>query len=161
MEKKETPRVGSKAPHFSLPATGGRTVGLHDYLGKKNLVLYFYPKDGTPGCTLEACGFRDAYARFLETDTIVIGVSTDDLESHERFSRKHELPFPLLSDPETEVASAYGVFGKKTFMGREFFGVNRTTFVIDKRGRIRRVYPRIKVREHTAEVLGFIRDELS
>lgn len=161
MEPKETPRVGGKAPRFSLPATGGRTVGLADYLGKKNLVLYFYPKDGTPGCTLEACGFRDAYERFLETDTIVLGVSTDDLESHERFARKHALPFPLLSDPETEVASAYGVFGKKSFMGREFFGIHRTTFVIDKRGRIRRVFPRIKVKEHSAEVLGFIRDELS
>ncbi|HXH27892.1 MAG TPA: thioredoxin-dependent thiol peroxidase [Candidatus Polarisedimenticolia bacterium] len=160
MGKNGTPEVGSKAPEFALAATGGRTVALQDFIGKKNLVLYFYPKDDTPGCTVEACGFRDAYGHFETCDTVILGVSRDGPESHSRFSAKHHLPFLLLSDPEVEVCKAYGVFGMKSFMGREFPGIYRTTFVIDKSGTIRRIYPRVKVREHAAEVLGFVRDEL-
>ncbi len=161
MAKQSIPAVGSKAPLFSLQATGGKTVALKDFLGKKNLVLYFYPKDGTPGCTAEACGFRDASGSFESADTVILGVSRDDLAAHEVFSRKHKLPFLLVSDRDSELAKSYGVFGKKNFMGREFFGVRRTTFVIDKTGTIRQVYPRVVVKEHPAEVLGFIREELS
>ena len=161
MAKQSIPEVGSKAPVFSLQGTGGKTVALKDFLGRKNLVLYFYPKDGTPGCTAEAAGFRDAFGNFESADTVILGVSRDDLASHEVFSRKHKLPFLLLSDRDSELAKSYGVFGKKSFMGREFFGVHRTTFVIDKTGTIRQVYPRVKVKEHPAEVLDFIREELT
>ena len=155
------PTVGAKAPRFSLKGTGGKTISLKEFNGKKNLVLYFYPKDSTPGCTLEACDFRDAFGHFEAEDTVIIGVSGDQLDALESFSSKLDLPFPLLSDPDVEVSNAYGVYGKKSFMGREFFGIFRTTFVIDKQGTIRQVYPRVKVKEHAAEVLGFIRDELS
>ncbi len=161
MAKSETPEVGRKAPAFALVGTGGKTVALKDFIGKKNLILYFYPKDDTPGCTLEACAFRDHFGHFEEHDTVVVGVSRDSVASHEKFSGKYKLPFLLLSDPEIEVAKAYGVYGKKSFMGREFFGVHRTTFVIDKQGTIRQVFPRVKVKDHAEEVLGFIRSELS
>ncbi len=161
MARDGIPQIGTKAPAFSQICTGGKQVALKDFLGKKNLVLYFYPKDDTPGCTVEACGFRDANGHFEETDTVIVGVSCDGINTHERFSTKHKLPFLLLSDPDSEVCKAYGVFGVKSFMGREFMGIHRTTFVIDKKGRIRMVYPRVKVKDHAAEVLGFIRDELS
>jgi len=153
--------IGSKAPAFTLDGTGGKALSLKDFLGRKNLVLYFYPKDDTPGCALEACGFRDAARLFEENDTVVLGVSRDTLESHQKFSSKHRLPFPLLSDTGAAVCKAYGVFGTKNFMGREFEGIHRTTFVIDKKGTIRQIYPRVKVREHADEVLGFILDELA
>src|SRR6266478_5866202 len=107
MAKDATPEVGRKAPAFSLTGTGGKKVALKDFHGKKNLVLYFYPKDDTPGCTMEACGFRDAYGQFEEYDTVILGVSRDSLQAHDRFSDKYRLPFLLLSDPETEVAKAY------------------------------------------------------
>jgi peroxiredoxin Q/BCP len=155
------PAVGAKAPSFSLMGTGGRTVRLKDFAGKSNLVLYFYPRDNTPGCTLEANDFRDACGRFEEHDTVILGVSTDGLEAHERFSTRLDLPFVLLSDPEAEVSTAYGVFGTKRFMGCQFPGIHRTTFVIDKQGTIRRVFPGVRVRRHAAEVLDFVRDELS
>ena len=155
------PEVGSKAPSFSLMATGGKKVTLKDFAGKRNLVLYFYPRDDTPGCTLEAGDFRDAFGSFEALDTVILGVSADRLDSHEEFSTKLKLPFLLLSDPEVEVSTAYGVFGKKSFMGREFFGIHRTTFVIDKKGKIRQIFPRVKVKEHAAAVLDFVRDELS
>ncbi|MFQ5878329.1 MAG: thioredoxin-dependent thiol peroxidase [Acidobacteriota bacterium] len=161
METNGRPQVGSRAPAFALMGTGGKRVSLEDFLGRKNLVLYFYPKDDTPGCTVEARGFRDAVGLFEARDTIVVGVSRDSLSSHERFSSKLRLPFLLLSDPDSEVCRAYGVFGKKSFMGREFLGIHRTTFVIDKRGTIRMVYPRVRVGEHAAEVLRFVQDELS
>jgi peroxiredoxin Q/BCP len=155
------PEVGSNAPSFSLMGTGGKRVTLKDFAGKRNLVLYFYPKDNTPGCTLEAGDFRDAYGRFEELDTVILGVSADRLESHETFSAKLKLPFLLLSDPDVEVATAYGVYGKKSFMGREFLGIHRTTFVIDKQGKIRQVFPRVKVKAHAAAVLDFVRVALS
>lgn len=155
-----TPAIGSKAPAFTLQGTGGKTVALKDFHGTRNVVLYFYPKDDTPGCTLEACGFRDQFGRFEAQDTVVFGVSRDGLDAHQRFSAKHRLPFLLLSDPQAEVARAYGVFGPKNFMGREFVGIHRTTFVIDKQGTIRQVYPRVKVKDHAAEVLEFVRSEL-
>jgi thioredoxin-dependent peroxiredoxin len=161
MEMEAIPQVGSKAPDFTLVGTGGKRVGLRDFLGKKNLVLYFYPKDATPGCSMEACDFRDAYPHFEEHGTVILGVSRDGVDSHEKFSSKHRLPFLLLSDPGAEVCSAYGVYGTKSFLGREFLGIHRTTFVIDSRGTIRGVFPKVKVREHAQEVLRFIRRELA
>ena len=153
MEKKTALEVGRKAPEFALLATGGREVSLSDYLRKKNLVLYFYPKDGTPGCTREACGFRDVYDRLASHDTEVLGVSRDGLDAHEKFSARNALPFPLLSDADSKVATAYGVYGKKSFMGREFMGVKRTTFVIDKKGKIRRIDNQVEVQKHPDQIL--------
>ncbi|MBI4168757.1 MAG: thioredoxin-dependent thiol peroxidase [Acidobacteria bacterium] len=161
MGKDGTPEVGSKAPAFTLMGTGGKKVALKDFFGRKHLVLYFYPKDDTPGCTVEACGFRDAYGAFEERGAVILGVSRDSLDAHQKFSSKCRLPFLLLSDPDSEVCSAYGVYGKRSFMGREFFGIHRTTFVIDRQGTIRRIYPRVKVREHAREVLEFIRSDLA
>lgn len=161
MGKNGTPEVGSKAPAFALMGTGGKQVALKDFFGRKHLVLYFYPKDETPGCTVEACGFRDAYGAFEASGAVILGVSRDSLESHEKFSSKCRLPFLLLSDPDAEVCSAYGVYGKRSFMGREFFGIHRTTFVIDRQGTIRRIYPRVKVREHAQEILEFIESDLA
>jgi thioredoxin-dependent peroxiredoxin len=161
MDKKTTPEVGAKAPTFSLMATGGREVALKDFLGKKNLVLYFYPKDGTPGCTTEACGFRDVVEALRRHDTEVLGVSRDALESHERFSSKHGLSFPLLSDAGDQVSKAYGVFGKKSFMGREFYGIHRTTFVIDKLGRIRRIDRKVDVKQHAGQIVEYVKSEFA
>lgn len=161
MASNAAPGVGSKAPHFELDATGGRRISLEDFRGRKNLVLYFYPKDHTPGCTLEACDFRDANGRFEAADTVVLGVSRDPVASHDRFTSKHRLPFLLLSDPEGAVAGAYGAYGTKSFMGREFLGIHRTTFVIDRAGTIRQVYPRVRVKGHVAEVLEFVRGGLA
>jgi peroxiredoxin Q/BCP len=155
-----TPEIGSKAPDFILQGTGGKAVALKDFRGRKNVVLYFYPKDDTPGCTMEACGFRDHSGRFEEQDTVIFGVSRDSLESHQKFSARHRLPFLLLSDPQAEVARSYGVFGPRKFMGREFLGIHRTTFVIDMEGTIRQIFPKIKVKDHAAEVLEFIESEL-
>jgi peroxiredoxin Q/BCP len=159
--KKTLPEVGRKAPAFALMATGGREITLRDYVGRKNLVLYFYPKDGTPGCTTEACGFRDMHDSFEEHDTVVLGVSLDALDAHEKFSARHGLPFPLLSDSGRHVSEAYGVYGKKSFMGREFFGIHRTTFVIDKKGTIRRIDRKVDVKNHPVEILDFVRTELA
>ena len=161
MAKKTALEVGRKAPEFALLATGGREVSLSDYLGKKNLVLYFYPKDGTPGCTREACGFRDVYDRLASHDTEVLGVSRDGLDAHEKFSARNGLPFPLLSDADSKVATAYGVYGKKSFMGREFMGVKRTTFVIDKQGKIRRIDEKVEVQKHPDEILDYVRTVLA
>lgn len=160
MTKDATPGIGSRAPEFTLPGTGGKTLALRDFRGKKNLVLYFYPKDNTPGCTVEAVAFRDACGDFEALDTVILGVSRDGLEAHKNFSDKYRLSFLLLSDPDAEVAKAYGAFGKKSFMGREFLGIHRTTFVIDRKGIVRGVWPRVKVKEHAAEVLDFVRGAL-
>jgi peroxiredoxin Q/BCP len=159
--KKTLPEVGRKAPAFALMATGGREITLGEFVGRKNLVLYFYPKDGTPGCTTEACAFRDVHDRFEEHDTVVLGVSLDELDAHEKFSARHGLPFPLLSDSGRRVSEAYGVYGKKSFMGREFFGIFRTTFVIDKKGTIRRIDRKVDVKQHPGEILDFVRTELA
>jgi len=161
MASDAAPAVGTKAPDFALEATGGRKVTLGEFLGRKNLVLYFYPKDHTPGCTLEACDFRDAYGRFEAADTVVLGVSRDPVASHDRFTEKHRLPFLLLSDPDAAVARAYGTYGTKSFMGREFLGIHRTTFVIDSRGTIRQIFPRVRVKGHADEVLKFVCDGLA
>lgn len=144
--------VGSKAPAFTLPASGGKEISLADYAGKK-VILYFYPKDSTPGCTREACAFRDALGRFTRRQAVVLGVSPDSVRSHDRFRDKHGLPFPLLSDEGHEVARAYGVWVKKSQYGREYMGVERSTFVIGADGRIKAVFRKVKVDGHADEVL--------
>ena len=147
------PTEGEPAPDFRLPADDGKTYALRDLRGKK-VVLYFYPKDDTPGCTKEACSFRDNLSRVSSKGAIVLGVSKDDLESHAKFREKYSLSFPLLSDPEGKVLSAYGVWKEKNLYGKTFMGIERTTFVIDEGGRIQKVFPRVKVDGHVDEVLA-------
>ncbi|TLZ63524.1 MAG: thioredoxin-dependent thiol peroxidase [Methanobacteriota archaeon] len=147
------PTEGEPAPDFRLPADDGKTYALRDLRGKK-VVLYFYPKDDTPGCTKEACSFRDNLSRVRSKGAIVLGVSKDDLESHAKFREKYSLSFPLLSDPEGKVLSAYGVWKEKNLYGKTFMGIERTTFVIDEGGRIQKVFPRVKVDGHVDEVLA-------
>jgi len=145
--------VGDKAPDFTLPADDGRKVSLKELHGKK-VVLYFYPKDDTPGCTAEACSFRDNLGRVTTKGAVVLGVSRDDTDSHGKFRDKYHLNFPLLSDDGGSVTEAYGVWKKKNLYGREFMGIERTTFLIDEQGKVARVWPRVKVEGHTDEVLA-------
>lgn len=148
-----TLKLGDSAPNFSLPDAAGNLVTLSDFRGKW-VVLYFYPRDNTPGCTKEACGFRDAYADYQSKDTIVLGISTDDAKSHTKFTTKFNLPFPLLSDADGAVATAYGSYGLKKFMGKEYMGVSRNTFVIDPDGKIAKIYLKVKPENHAAELLA-------
>ncbi len=149
------PKVGDVAPDFVLPTAQGKPVALKDFRGQ-TVVLYFYPKDDTPGCTREACDFRDRARDFSALAAVIIGVSKDTQESHGRFLAKYKLPFTLLSDPELKTLKAYGVWQKKKFMGREGLGVVRSTFVIDPQGVIARVYSPVKVAGHVADVLAAI-----
>jgi peroxiredoxin Q/BCP len=151
--------VGQAAPDFTLQASNGKTISLSDYRGK-NVVLYFYPKDMTPGCTTEACDFRDYHPEFSKLNTVVLGISPDDVKSHDKFTAKYELPFPLLADTEHKVAEAYGVWVLKKMYGREYMGIERTTFVIDPDGKIAKVWPKVKVTGHVQEVLQFIKEEM-
>lgn len=152
--------VGQIAPNFTLEASNHQTISLADLRGQ-NVVLYFYPKDMTPGCTTEACDFRDFHPEFKKLNTVVLGVSPDDVKSHDRFTQKHELPFPLLADPEHKVAEEYGVWVLKKMYGREYMGIERSTFVIDSEGKIARAWPKVKVKGHVQEVLEFIKQNLS
>ena len=145
--------VGDKAPEFTLQSDDGSRLSLKDLRGKK-VVLYFYPKDDTPGCTKEACSFRDNLARVTSKGARILGVSRDDHASHEKFRDKYRLNFPLLSDDAGTVTEAYGVWKKKNLYGKEFMGIERTTFLIDEQGRIARVWPKVKVDGHTDEVLA-------
>lgn len=147
-----TLQTGDIAPDFSLPDANGNVVRLADLRGKR-VVLYFYPRDNTPGCTKEACGFRDAYANYQAQDVVILGISTDDAKSHTKFAQKYQLPFPLLCDLDAKVATAYESYGLKKFMGKEFMGVHRTTFVIDAEGRIEKVYRKVKPESHAAQIL--------
>ena len=144
--------TGSRAPAFSLPADDGTTVSLKSLEGKA-VVLYFYPKDDTPGCTVEACEFRDMWAKVKKAGAIVFGVSPDPVTSHVKFKKKFNLPFPLLADVDHAVAEAYGAWGEKSMYGRKYQGILRTTFVIDGKGRIARVFEKVKPKGHAAEVL--------
>jgi peroxiredoxin Q/BCP len=147
--------AGSKAPDFKLNDQAGQTHQLADYLGK-TIVVYFYPKDDTTGCTKEACSFRDSYADFKAAGVPVIGISPDSEKSHTKFIDKYELPFTLLSDPDHKVCEAYGVWGLKKFMGREYEGVFRTTFIIGPEGEIKHVFEKVKPTDHSREVLAEI-----
>ncbi|HEY9806999.1 MAG TPA: thioredoxin-dependent thiol peroxidase [Candidatus Obscuribacterales bacterium] len=146
-------QIGDLAPDFSLPDTQGNLVRLSDLKGRR-VVLYFYPRDNTPGCTKEACGFRDAYSDYQAQNVVVLGISTDDAKSHAKFTTKYELPFPLLCDADAVVAQAYGSYGLKKFMGKEFMGVYRHTFVIDPNGTIERIYRKVKPESHATEILA-------
>jgi len=147
---------GQKAPEFTAEADKGETVNLGDFAGK-HVVLYFYPKDDTPGCTVEACSFRDNMGVLQSEGAVVLGISLDSVKSHEKFRDKFELPFPLLSDPEHKVADAYGVYGPKKFMGREYMGVDRATFVIGPTGALEKVWPKVNPEGHAEEVLAWLR----
>ncbi len=148
-------KEGDRAPDFDLATDGGGRIRLADLRGER-VVLYFYPKDDTSGCTKEACGFRDSMAAFREREIRVLGVSPDDVRSHDRFRDKYDLNFPLLSDPEHAVAEAYGAWGTKKMYGREYEGVLRSTFVIGPDGRIEKVYPKVKPAEHAEQILADI-----
>jgi thioredoxin-dependent peroxiredoxin len=150
-------KEGDKAPDFNLPATEGQTISLADFSGQKNVVLYFYPKDDTPGCTKEACFFRDMKAEFDAIGAVILGVSTDSVKSHEKFAEKFHLPFPLLADEDTAVSTAYGVYKEKSNYGRTYMGIERTTFAIDKNGIIRKIWPKVKVEGHIDEVLDLVK----
>ncbi|RJQ43092.1 MAG: thioredoxin-dependent thiol peroxidase [Anaerolineaceae bacterium] len=142
----------TKAPDFELLDENGISHKLSDYAGAP-LVLYFYPKDDTPGCTKEACNFRDDYSAFEKANTKILGVSTDSVKSHKKFKEKYHLPFPLLSDPDHKVVEQYGVWTEKQMMGKKFMGIARTTYLIDKNGKIARVFEGVKPAEHSREVL--------
>ena len=146
-------KVGAKAPDFSLPTGDGKTLTLKDLKGK-NIVLYFYPKDNTSGCTREACSFRDNIKAVEKKNAVVIGVSTDSIESHKKFSGKYDLPFPLLSDAEKKMVRAYGVWKQKSMYGKKYWGIERTTFTIDAKGTITHIFPKVKVDGHTEEILA-------
>jgi peroxiredoxin Q/BCP len=146
---------GTTAPDFTLQADGGAEVSLSDYRGQK-VVLYFYPKDNTPGCTTEACNFRDDYSHIIAAGAAVLGVSPDSVKSHDKFKLKLSLPFALLSDPDHQVAEMYGAWGEKKMRGKTYMGIIRSTFIIDEGGRIIKVFPKVKVKNHSQEVLAVL-----
>ena len=145
-------KEGNAAPAFTAKNANGETVRLKDLRGQ-NVVLYFYPKDDTPGCTKEACSFRDAFAKFKKRGIEVLGISPDSEASHKKFTSKYKLPFTLVADPDHSIADAYGVWGEKKFMGRTYMGVKRMTFLIDEKGKIKKVFEKVKPDEHAQEVL--------
>jgi thioredoxin-dependent peroxiredoxin len=145
-------KEGTTAPVFKTTDADGETVSLKELKGQK-VVLYFYPKDDTPGCTKEACSFRDAWAKFKKRGITVLGVSPDSEASHKKFETKYNLPFTLLADKDHAIADAYGVWGEKKFMGRTYMGVQRTTFLIDEKGKIKKVFEKVKPEDHANEVL--------
>jgi len=146
-------KEGDQAPAFSAPTNGGGRLSLAELKGK-NVILYFYPKDDTPGCTKEACAFRDHFAEFKKKGAIVLGVSVDPVKSHDKFVEKFKLPFTLLADVDKKIVEAYGVWGQKSFMGRKYMGIHRVTFLIGPDGKIRKIWPKVKPEEHAEEVLA-------
>jgi peroxiredoxin Q/BCP len=148
--------VGSIAPSFSTTDQDGHTVSLSDFK-RKTVVIYFYPKDDTPGCTKEACAFRDSFPDFQKLDVEVLGVSVDDEKKHKKFAEKYQLPFRLLVDSEKKIVQDYGVWGKKKFMGKEYMGTNRVTYLIDAQGKIAHVFPKVKPETHADELLNLLR----
>ena len=144
--------VGDKAPAFRTHDQDGNAVSLGDFKGRK-VVLYFYPKDDTPGCTKEACAFRDAWSQFRKRKVAVLGVSVDDERSHKKFAEKFSLPFTLLADPEKRIVRDYGVWGQKSMYGRKYMGTNRVTYLIDEKGKIAAVWPKVKPEGHAEEIL--------
>jgi peroxiredoxin Q/BCP len=148
---------GEVAPDFTLRSDTGEDVALSSLRGRP-VVLYFYPRDDTPGCTTQACGIRDEYGEFERAGAVVLGVSPDDERSHVKFKQKYELPFTLLADPDHAVAEEYGVWGEKNYMGRKYLGVSRSTFVIDEAGVVKKVFPKVKPATHAKDVLAVLRN---
>ena len=148
-----TLELNQPALDFELSDQDGKLHKLADYRGKR-VVLYFYPKDDTPGCTAEACSFRDNYSVFKQNDIKILGVSADSEKSHAKFQEKYQLPFTLLSDPDHKVCEAYGVWGLKKYMGKEYYGINRTTFLIDEEGNLVKIYEKVKPAEHAQEIMS-------
>jgi thioredoxin-dependent peroxiredoxin len=146
-------KEGDQAPQFAAPTNGGGRLSLAELQGK-NVILYFYPRDDTPGCTKEACAFRDHFAAFKKKGAVVLGVSVDPVKAHDKFVEKYKLPFTLLADEDKKIVEAYGVWGQKSFMGRKYMGIHRVTFLIGPNGRIRKIWPKVKPEEHAAEVLA-------
>ncbi|WP_394237908.1 thioredoxin-dependent thiol peroxidase [Niallia oryzisoli] len=152
--------TGQVAPDIALPASSGQTIQLSDFRGK-NVVLYFYPKDMTPGCTTEACDFRDRHEDFSKVNTVILGVSPDPISKHEKFIEKHGLPFVLLSDEEQELAKAFDVWKLKKNFGKEYMGIERSTFIIDAEGKVVKEWRKVKVKDHTSEVFQYIQENLA
>ena len=149
-------KEGDQAPDFTATTTDGTRVSLSDFKGK-NVVLYFYPRDDTPGCTKEACAFRDEFAKFESAGVVILGVSTDSPKSHAKFAEKHKLPFTLLADEDKQIVQAYGVWGQKSFLGRTYLGTHRVTFLIGPDGRIKKIWLTVKPVVHAKEVLASLR----
>jgi thioredoxin-dependent peroxiredoxin len=150
-------KVGDKAPLFTSKDENGKSISLNDYSGKK-VVIYFYPKDNTPGCTVQACNIRDNYSTIQERDIVILGVSADDEAKHQKFIAKFDLPFPLLADEKKELLNLYGVWGEKKFMGKVYDGIHRTTFVLDESHTIIGIIEKPKTKEHTREILEIYGD---
>ena len=146
-------KEGDPAPDFTAASQSGGVISLADCKGK-NVILYFYPRDDTPGCTKEACAFRDHFAEFTKAGALVFGVSPDSSKSHQKFAEKFKLPFTLLADEEKKIVQAYGVWGQKSFLGRKYLGTYRVTFLIGPDGRIKKIWPKVKPQEHAQEVLA-------
>ena len=151
--------TGQTAPDIALPASNGQTVKLSDFKGK-NVVLYFYPKDMTPGCTTEACDFRDRHTDFSELNTVILGVSPDPISKHEKFIEKHGLPFLLLADEQNELANAFDVWKLKKNFGKEYMGIERSTFILDTEGKVVKEWRKVRVKDHTNQVYQFIQENL-
>jgi peroxiredoxin Q/BCP len=158
-ETSSLPAVGKAAPKFSLPATGGRIIALDDFIGKQIVVLYFYPKADTPGCTKQACGFRDALAAYDKAKVAVLGISPDPVKAVDKFAGKFELNFPLLADADHSIAEKYGVWVEKSMYGKKYWGVARTTFVIGKDGKILHIFEKVKPEGHDVEVLNWLKEQ--
>lgn len=148
-------KPGMKAPSFSLVGLNGEKVSLKNFLGKK-VILYFYPKDLTSGCTKEACDFRDSFPQFENIDAVILGISKDAIKTHKKFQEKYSLPFDLLSDETGEVCEKYGVWKEKSMYGRKYMGIERTTFILDEAGKIAKIFPKVKVNGHVNEILEFL-----
>jgi len=149
-------KEGKKAPDFTAIDQDGKKVKLSSFKGKKNVVLYFYPKDMTPGCTTQACDFRDQYKNFK--NTVILGVSIDTAERHQKFIAKYDLPFTLLADTDKKVVQKYGIWQEKKLYGKTFMGIVRTTFIVDKTGTIQKIFPKVKVKTHIEEVLATLKE---
>lgn len=158
MEEKQVELAeGSTAPDFTMKDKSGRSIKLSDLRGKKSVVVYFYPKDFTPGCTMEATEFSRDYNKFVDAGIEIVGISPDDEQSHQKFRAKMGMPYPLVADTDNAVSKKYGVYGLKSFMGREYMGVNRSTFLVDKSGKIVKIYKKVKPAGHSREVLDALR----
>lgn len=158
-KKEEIFAIGDMAPTFSLPAANGEQVSLKDFAGKY-VIIYFYPKDNTPGCTTEACDFRDYHQDFSDLNAIIVGISPDPIKSHQKFSEKYNLPFILLSDEDHQVAESYGTWVLKKMYGKEYMGIERSTFIIDPEGKVIKAFRKVKVKGHVEAALDFLRTQM-